>query len=81
MPTKSVNVAKTKDYTAEFTDTAGTSTWLSGWNALTGVRLTHIGKGTLSMSSNGKTGSISTTMVRYTGSLRGTVHVTATWNC
>jgi hypothetical protein len=74
----SVNLKTTKNFTVDFTGGPNNSTWTSGWSSLTGRPPSHhFGSGTLSMSTNGKTGTISSTMV-YNGS---DVHIKASWNC
>ena len=79
--TNRVDLAKTKDYTVQLTGPATQNSWLAGWNALSGTQLTHIGSGSLTMSSNGKSGTLQATMLRYTGTIKGTVQVRATWSC
>jgi hypothetical protein len=70
------NLATTKAYDVEFTNTGG-ATWASGYSG-GGV---PNGTGSLTMSTNGETGSISTTMVHYAAGAHGHVKVTATWHC
>jgi hypothetical protein len=76
--TDNVNLKTTKNFTVDFTGGPNNSTWTSGWSSLTGRPPNHhFGSGTLSISTNGKTGTVSTTMV-YNGSH---VHIKASWNC
>lgn len=82
--TQSVNFASTKDYILGVTPSTTIGEWISGWGSQSGVPpYHHLGSGTLSMSSNGKSGKLTTTMIGYSGSAKtmGGLNVTATWNC
>ena len=79
--TKSVNLKTTKKFAVEFQSSAG-AVWLSGWGTVTtAVVFVHNGAGSLSMSPNAMSGTLSTDMVRVTGKIKGTVHVTMSWKC
>ena len=83
--TKSVDLATSQDYLAQLTvqGSAGQTVWISGWGSHSGVPpYHHLGSGALSMSANGKSGSLTTTMVKLSGpGASGSATVKATWNC
>jgi hypothetical protein len=81
---KSVDLATSKDYLTQLTvqGSAGQTVWISGWGSHSGVPpYQHLGSGSLSMSAGGKSGSLTTTMIKLSGPGSGLATVKATWNC
>jgi hypothetical protein len=79
--TRAVNLATTENFEIELTGPSGSS-WLSGWGSHSGSPpYSHLGSGTVSIADGFKSGTISTTLVHYTGSQHAKVHITASWNC
>ena len=82
--TKSIDLATSKDYLTQLTvqGSGGQVVWISGWGSHSGVpSYRHLGSGTLSMSAGGRSGSLTTTMVKLSGPGSGAARVKATWNC
>ncbi|MGO9955548.1 MAG: hypothetical protein ACLP50_06125 [Solirubrobacteraceae bacterium] len=79
-PTHAVNLAQSKTYDIGFEDIHGTS-WVSGWIWLGGSKFKHFGSGTLTIAKSGKSGTIRTEVVYYSGPNEGKVDVKASWNC
>jgi len=82
-PTHSVNLARTKEYSVDLW-ISRTAVWSSGWNSFVSTAPHHhFGSGTLSISPSGESGTLSTKMVNLGGpnTIKGTVHVKATWHC
>jgi hypothetical protein len=78
---QNVNLKTTKNFTVDFTGSAGGSTWTAGWSSRTGRPPNlHLGSGTLSISKNGESGTVNATMV-YDTSPAANVHIKASWNC
>jgi hypothetical protein len=73
-PTHSINLAKTMDYSVDFG--VNSHSWAAGYSTVS-----HEGSGTLSMSKNGKSGTISADLVAVDTATHGKVHVTANWHC
>jgi hypothetical protein len=79
--THKVNLSKTKSFQLSLTAGPSNLEWISGWQSHTGnPPYHHLGSGTISMSNNGETGTVSTTMVYYV-THAANVHIKASWNC
>ena len=79
--THNVNLKKTKNFDLSVTGGPSNLSWISGWISRSGrPPYQHLGSGTLSMSKNGETGTVSATMV-YSYTHTANVHIKASWNC
>jgi hypothetical protein len=75
-----IKLAGTRTFTVQVMTATGT--WYAGWGSPGGVPpYRHLGSGVLSVSATGKTGTLTATAIRASGTPNGAIQVKASWHC